>query len=260
MPDQPAALPRLLISAAGLAVLLVTGASGCDREPSGSLSRGPRALPSTLTSSAQRGDPELGADACSFDWVSLDEAFRSCATFPMEEKSTQPPRKLRVPREPLSVPSGESLSFSVGVGQREGTKGPWTLDLDDRCGTAMRPMLVDAEGRLLDDLALLPPPACPGSRARVTLSGRGQVSARLTIKAVKRTVERVVVGHRTLPGGRVENVVENREKEAPLPPGKYGIEIALPTSDGATEVVPLEVTKAPVAPPKGPGGASKPRP
>ena len=232
MPDRPAALSRLL--SFGLVLLVI----GCDPRPE-PMTRTLLAPPApTVTARDERG-----GDACSFDWVSLDEALRACAILPTEEKTSQPPRKLRVPNAPLRVPSGESLSFAVGVGQ-EGTKGPWTLELDDRCGTAMRPMLVDAEGRLLDDLALVPPPSCPGSRARVTLSGRGQVSTRLTIKAVKRTLERVVVGHRTLPGGRVENVVEMREREAPLPPGKYGVEIALPTSDGATEVVPVEVLPA----------------
>ena len=256
MPALGAFVPRLLKRSPSFAALACTLATACDPAPPPiALTRGlePPAVTSAIAPSS--ASAPLLYDACAFDWVDLDEAFRVCPIIGPSEETPAITRRVRSAPAKLVVASGATLSFAVGIG-REGGRGGWTVELDDRCGVAMRPLLVDGQQRLLDDVSVLAPPACPATRARVRLSGRGEVTTRVSIKAVKRTVERVVVGHKTLPGGRVEDVVEMRTKETPLPPGNYGVELMLPTPDGAAEVLPLEVTAARVAPP----AASAPRP
>lgn len=177
-------------------------------------------------------------DACSFDWVSLDEAFRLCQVFDTDEHAWN--RRVRISPEKPKVRAGETLRIVVALGSRD--RGPWTAELDDRCGVAMHPLLYDEKGQQLDDSAFWLVPSCPSTRARVTLSGRGEVTTPVTIKAVRRIAERVLVGHRTLPGGKVEEVTEIRRKEVPLTPGIYTVELELPTPDGASETVQFEVT------------------
>jgi len=241
----------LLIRALPFVALAPPLAAGCDAAPARlTLDRSldAPAVASALTPTPSgSGSAPLLYDACAFDWVDLDEAFRLCPILGPSEETPAITRRIRSAPPELTVASGGALTFTVGIG-REGGRGGWTLELDDRCGVAMRPLVVDAEKRLLDDIGVLPPPACPATRARVRLSGRGEVTTRLTVKAVKRTVERAVVGHKTLPGGRVEDVVEMTIKETPLPPGTYGVELMLPFADGAAEVLPLEVTAAKAAP------------
>ncbi len=216
-------------------------AVGCDRETPLELT--PRLPPwavemPTGSSSSRAPFPGRLDDACSFDWVSLDEAFRLCPVFDTEEHAWN--RRVRISPEKPTVRSGETLRIVVGLGSRD--RGPWTAELDDRCGVAMHPLLYDARGAQVDDSAFWLTPSCPSTRARVTLSGRGEVTTAITIKAVRRTQERVLVGHRTLPGGKVEEVAQLRPKEVPLPPGMYAVELELPTTDGASETVRFEVT------------------
>ena len=65
------------------------------------------------------------------------------------------------------------------------------------------------------------------------------------MKAVRKELERVVVGHRTLPSGLVEDVLEMKEREVPLAPGSYFVELQLPTSDAQVVKLALTVTPAP---------------
>jgi hypothetical protein len=185
--------------------------------------------------------PARPGDRCAFDWISLDEAFRACPVFDHEEEHPWN-RRVRVSPEAPTVRSGESLRLVVGLGNRG--RGPWSADLDDRCGVAMVPLLLDASGQPLDDGAFLPAPSCPPTRARVTLSGRGEVTSTILFKAVRRTHERVVVGRKTLPGGKMEPLFETRLKESPLEPGPYDVELLLPTTDGASEIIRVTVTRA----------------
>ncbi len=176
--------------------------------------------------------------ACAFDWVDLREAFDACAVFGEAPSAWVP--SVRTRPDPLRATSGEEFPLTVGLG-REGS-GPWVAELDDRCGTAMQPAIVDAQGQRVDDLALLAPPICPSTRASVALSPRGEITAAFRLKAVRRFREREIVGHRTAPGGRVEDVVEWKVREAPLAPGTYAVELALPMSEPSVVMVPLTVT------------------
>ncbi len=198
------------------------------------------ALPTAAPSAAPPSAADRLDDACSFDWISLDEAFRLCPVFDREEHAWS--RRVRVSPDKPTVRSGESVRLVIGLGNRD--KGPWTADLDDRCGVAMHPLLLDRRGLPIDDAAFWLVPSCPATRARVTLSGRGEITTAIQLKAVRRTNERVVVGHRTLPGGKVEEVVSMRPKEVPLEPGTYTLELLLPTADGASQAVDVVVTPA----------------
>ncbi|NUO50951.1 MAG: hypothetical protein HOV80_19020 [Polyangiaceae bacterium] len=227
-----------------LATFLISAlvAVGCDSQKTPA-ELAPRLVPwaveiPTGSSSSRAPFPDRLDDACSFDWVSLDEAFRLCPVFDADEHAWN--RRVRISPEKPKVRAGETLRIVVGLGSRD--RGTWTAELDDRCGVAMHPLLYDAKGQQLDDSGFWMVPSCPSTRARVTLSGRGEVTTAVTIKAVRRTQERVLVGHRTLPGGKVEEVTELRSKEVPLKPGMYAVELELPTSDGASETVPFEVT------------------
>lgn len=195
-------------------------------------------LPAGSSSAAPEPFPDRMNDACAFDWVSLDEAFRLCPVFDGDEHAWN--RRVRISPEKPTVRSGETLRIIVGLGNRD--RGVWTAELDDRCGVAMHPLLYDGRGQPLDDSAFWLVPSCPATRARVTLSGRGEVTTAITVKAVRRVRERVLVGHKTLPGGKVEEIAVLRPKEVPLAPGKYSIELLLPTSDGASQTVAFEVT------------------
>jgi hypothetical protein len=241
-------------AAAWLCSILFAGCGGSKEEGGAeSASAGAAAAAAPSARAQQSASPaprpmtsvaaDLG-DGCSFDWIDLREAFRTCPVlFDLEQSSYS--RRVRVRPSPLRVPSGGELRFSVGIGQHG--SGRWTADLDDRCGLAMTPILFDARGKMIDDASWLPPPACPAARARVTLSGRGEVTASITIKAVRRWWERAPA--RPGAGGAAS---EMRMRETPLPPGPYRIEIPLPTSDGASELVDLEVTPADGQPARAP--------
>lgn len=170
--------------------------------------------------------------------MELNEAFRACPTL-FDAPSEWIPRVRTRPRE-LKVASGSTLHFNVSIGN-EGNS-PWTADLDDHCGLAMKPMILDATGTLVDDLAFLPALVCPSSRARITLSTRGVVTAQVSVTAIRWIKERVVTGNRTDKRGNLENVYETRDRSVPLPPGKYTIDLPLPTPNSDRFAVALEVT------------------
>lgn len=149
------------------------------------------------------------------------------------------------PKE-LRVASGGKLRFRITLNNPE-AKGVWTASLDDHCGQALKPVLFDDKDAPVEHPSMWYAPLCPSRVAEVMLSRRGRVTTLIDLVAMKRTRERVVVGHETKPNGKVENIEEERIKETPLPAGRYTIELALPTPDAPSTTVPLEVVG--VAPP-----------
>ncbi|NUP06502.1 MAG: hypothetical protein HOW73_10630 [Polyangiaceae bacterium] len=222
-----------------------------ERAPSASAAAAPTSVASASASpTASAAPPSLSSSAvvptwfegaCSFDWVELDEAFRTCPAFG-DVAASWTPRVRTHPKE-LRVASGEMLKFTISLGN-EGRE-PWTAELDDHCGLALRPLILDSAQRPVDDPSLWLPPACPSSRARVTMSRRGMLTQIIAVRAVRRERYPVVVGHRTSPGGAVTDIEEQREREVPLVPGKYFIELLLPTLNAQSTTVEVEVTRAP---------------
>jgi hypothetical protein len=236
-------LPRFALLALALVACEEAPSSAAASSAPGSAPAPPRAaLPSG--SSVGSPLPSAGravatADACSYDWIELDEALRSCPALGDSDSSWVP----RVETRPaqLKVASGGLLKFMVALGN-EAKGGSWVAELDDHCGGALRPVLLDAAKKPVEDRTFWQLPTCPGARARVTLSQRGALTSLVVFRAVRRELERVVVGHETAPSGEVVDVTETRQRELALPPGSYVLELLLPTPHAQTVELPLEVT------------------
>ena len=137
--------------------------------PASQRSAAPAAASASVSASATT--PAAQDTSCTFDWVDLGEAYRAC---PVLGDSSTPwvPIVRTIPKE-LTVPSGGSLRFTVALGGGDG-RGPWTAELNDRCGVALRPLLLDAREQPLEHVDAALPPVCPAGRARVTLSTRAR--------------------------------------------------------------------------------------
>lgn len=237
-----------LLAAAALALAACGGETGADASSASSAAAATaQATASALPTASAGGAPppassrtELGADPCAYDWIELEEAFRSCPALGDAESSWVPRVETR-PAE-LKVASGGLLKFVVALGN-QGKGSSWTAELDDHCGAALRPVLLDSESRKpLEDTSFWQLPSCPGERARVTLSPRGALTSLVVIRAARRVLEKVVVRHETSPTGDVVEVTETRQREIALPPGRYALELLLPTPHAQTVELPLEVT------------------
>ncbi|MFO0551008.1 MAG: hypothetical protein U0271_21640 [Polyangiaceae bacterium] len=234
-------------------LLSVTTLSACgDAHKSPSSARGSEPLPlppSALDSleppraRASAAPPEAPiepvGDACSFDWVDLDEAMRVCMVLGEPPKTA--PWKLRVRKSPekLVVPSGGDYRLVIGLGRERdpAARGPWVADLDDHCKTAMHPTLLDAAGNSIEDVEFIGVPNCPSTRARVELSGRGEITTTITGRAVRHEVVTAAPAPRPQLANR-----GSRWREVPLPPGRYRLQIPLPTPASDQIEVDLEVT------------------
>lgn len=245
-----------MVLRAGFAAVLFLSIAGCQDAAQGehlsasALEPAPSSPSSAVVSapapSVSSAPPVAASEptpgACSYDWIDLDEAFRSCPLLGEDIVPWIP--VVRTHPKKLRVGSGAYLRFTVVLGAARQT-GPWDAFLDDRCGIALRPLILDSRGLPVDDLSFLLAPSCPSDHARVTLSRRGRITTEITLRAIRREAERVVVGHRTLPDGRVENVFGTKEREVSLTPGRYFIELPLPTSAEQNARLELEVTPSP---------------